>query len=171
MPSRVSALAVGLALLAILGGTTSAAGRPLSPPWQATTPFSSETAVVTLDGHVVDAEIADTARLRERGLSYRDALEPDTGMIFLYDESTVRSFWMFEMRFCLDIVWINDGRIVGAAENACPAEDPGDEIPRFRSPEAVQFVLEVDAGWMARNEVAAGSVVEIELPPGAGREP
>ena len=140
------------------------AGRPLSPPWRAMPPFSSETAVVTVDGHVVDAEIADTARLRERGLSYRDALESGTGMIFLYEEATVRSFWMFEMRFCLDIIWITDGRVVGAAENACPAEDPDDEIPRFRSPEAVQYVMEVDAGWMAENGVVAGAEVEIELP-------
>ena len=171
MSSRVSMFAVVLALLSTLGMATTAAGRPLSPPWQATPPFSSETAVVTVDGHVVDAEIADTARLRERGLSYRDALVPGTGMIFLYDESTIRSFWMFEMRFCLDIVWINDGRVVGAAENACPAENSGDEIPRFRSPEAVQYVLEVDAGWMAANGITTGSVVEIDLPPDAGREP
>lgn len=171
MSNRVSKLAVILTLLTTMARPTSVVGRPLSPPWQATPPFSSETAVVAVDGHVVDAEIADTARLRERGLSYRDALEPGTGMIFRYDESTIRSFWMFEMRFCLDIVWINDGRVVGAAENSCPAENPGDEIPTFRSPEAVQYVLEVDAGWVAANGIAAGSVVEIDLPPDAGREP
>jgi len=127
--------------------------------------------VVTVDGHVVDAEIADTARLRERGLSYRDGLEVGTGMIFLYDEAAVRGFWMFEMRFCLDIVWITDGRVVGAAENACPAENPGDEIPSFRSPEAVQYVLEVNAGWMEENDVAAGDAVDIELPSSAGGQP
>lgn len=170
MLRRVPTLALGLLLLAMVGGATSAAGRPLSPPWLPTPPFSSETAVITVDGHVVDAEIADTARLRERGLSYRDGLAPGTGMIFLYDEAAVRSFWMFEMRFCLDIVWITDGRVVGAAENACPAESPDDDIPRFRSPEAVQYVLEVDAGWMAENDVAAGATVEIVLPPGIDEE-
>jgi hypothetical protein len=50
-----------------------ASARPLSPAWEPMTPFSSETVRVTLDGHVVDAEIADTSQLRERGLSYRAA--------------------------------------------------------------------------------------------------
>ena len=138
--------------------------RPLSPPWIPKSPFSSETATVTIDGHVVDAEIADKGALRERGLSYRDGLELDTGMLFVYSDESVRSFWMFEMRFCLDMLWITDGRLVGAAENACPAESAEDEIPRFRSPEPVQYVLEVEAGWMAEHDVEVGAEVELEVP-------
>jgi uncharacterized membrane protein (UPF0127 family) len=141
-----------------------AMARPLSPPWSPEAPFSSETATITLGGRVVDAEIADTGPLRERGLSYRDGLETDTGMLFVYSDETVRSFWMFEMRFCLDIIWITDGRIVGAAENSCPADRPGDEIPRFRSPEAVQYVLEVEAGWMEAHGVHVGADVVLKLP-------
>jgi uncharacterized membrane protein (UPF0127 family) len=138
--------------------------RPLNPPWIPETPFSSETATVTIDGHVVDAEIADTGTLRERGLSYRDGLELDTGMLFVYSDESVRSFWMFEMRFCLDMLWITDGKLVGAAEDACPAESAEDEIPRFRSPEPVQYVLEVEAGWLAEHDVDVGASVELELP-------
>ena len=152
-----------LVILAIAGPGTAMA-RPLSPPWLPETPFSSETATVTLDGQVVDAEIADTGPLRERGLSYRDGLETDTGMLFVYSDEAVRSFWMFEMRFCLDIIWIADGRLVGAAENACPAKQSGDEVPRFRSPEAVQYVLEVEAGWMEAHGVDSGDDVQLELP-------
>jgi uncharacterized membrane protein (UPF0127 family) len=55
-------------------------------------------------------------------------------MLFVYGDAGARSFWMFEMRFCLDIIWIDDGRIVGAAEGACPAKSPGDQIPRFVRP-------------------------------------
>ena len=164
MSSRMAAL-VGLLTLSILAGSVGpVAARPLSPAWDPMTPFSSETATVTIDGHVIDAEIADTSELRERGLSYRDGLTVDTGMLFIYRGAAVRSFWMFGMRFCLDIVWINDGRVVGAAEGACPAENPGDEIPTFRSPAEVQYVLEVDAGWMAAHDVSTESVVDIELP-------
>lgn len=169
MPSRAAlvtlVMACGMAL-----GMTSASARPLAPPWEARPPFSSETAVVTIDGRTVDAEIADTGPLRERGLSYRDRLEPDTGMLFVYGDASVRSFWMFEMRFCLDIIWINDGRIVGAAQAACPASEPDDDIPRFGSPVPVQYVLEVGAGWMADNDVRIGASVEIELPPSVPSE-
>lgn len=148
----------------LAGSLISSAGRPLTPPWMPTTPFSSETATVTIDGVRLDAEIADTEQLRTRGLSYRNELQPDTGMLFVYQSASTRSFWMYEMRFCLDIVWIAEGEVVGAAENACPAARPGDEIPRFRSPEPAQFVLEVGAGWMEEHRLGAGSLVEIDFP-------
>lgn len=156
---------------ALSGAALTAYARPLAPPWAPTTPFSSETAVVTIDGVEIDAEIADTAPLRERGLSYRDALEPETGMLFVYDSAATRSFWMYEMRFCLDIIWIADGKVIGAAENACPAEQPGEEIPRFRSPEPAQFVLEVDAGWIVEHGIEAGAEVEIDLPDSVATTP
>ena len=156
-------IAILMILIGIMPAGASTA-RPLPPPWQPETPFSSETAIVTIDGHTVDAEIADTGALRERGLSYRDGLDQDTGMLFVYKDVANRSFWMFEMRFCLDIVWITDGRLVGAAEDACPAESADVAIPRFQSPEPVQYVLEVDAGWLDARDIETGATVEMELP-------
>ena len=91
-------------------------------------------------------------------------------MLFVYGDASVRGFWMYEMRFCLDIIWIDDGRLVGAAQDACPASGPGAVIPRFQSPEPVQYVLEVEAGWMAEHDVIIGADVEIELPPSVPSE-
>lgn len=167
MPSRLTIFVAVFVLVAGSLPTRPTSARPLSPAWHPDTPFSSETATVTIDGHIVDAEIADTGPLRERGLSYRDGLEPDTGMLFIYGDASIRGFWMFEMRFCLDMLWIADGRLVGAAEDACPAESPDDEIPRFRSPEPVQYVLEVEAGWLDDHDVETGALVELELPASA----
>ncbi len=165
MLRRASTLILALLVVTSAAPAAITTARPLAPPWVPVPPFSSETAIVTIDGHVVDAEIADTGPLRERGLSYRQGLNPETGMLFVYDDASVRSFWMYEMRFCLDILWITDGRLVGAAQGACPAATAGEDIPRFRSPEAVQYVLEVEAGWMAANGVAVGAEAEIEFPP------
>ena len=165
MPRRLGLIACLLVATASMGMAFQADARPLSPPWSPATPFSSETATVTIDGHSVDAEIADTGELRERGLSYRDDLGRDDGMLFVYRTASPRSFWMFEMRFCLDIIWIADGTVIGAAENACPAAAPGDDIPTFRSPEPAQYVLEVNAGWMADHDVRSGADVVIEVPP------
>lgn len=164
MTRRLRLVTCLLVATATAAAVVPAGARPLSPPWSPTTPFSSETASVTIDGHPVDAEIADTGELRERGLSYRDDLGADDGMLFVYQTPSPRSFWMFEMRFCLDILWITDGELVGAAENACPAAAPGDDIPTFRSPEPVQYVLEVNAGWMAEHDVRAGDDVVIAVP-------
>jgi uncharacterized membrane protein (UPF0127 family) len=84
-------------------------------------------------------------------------------MLFVYDGAANHSFWMKGMRFCLDIVWITDDRVVGATEAICPAPagTPNEAIPRTRSPEPVQYVLEVPAGWMERHDVGPGSPVTI----------
>jgi uncharacterized membrane protein (UPF0127 family) len=65
------------------------------------------------------------------------------------------------MRFCLDIVWIEWGVIQGAAEGVCPPP-PGTadaDLPSYRSPVPVSYVLEVPAGWLAANGLGVGTAV------------
>jgi uncharacterized membrane protein (UPF0127 family) len=69
------------------------------------------------------------------------------------------------MRFCLDIVWIEGGEVVGAAENACPEPGTSDaDLTRYSSGVPVQYVLEVPAGWMAIHDLGPGTPVQITLP-------
>jgi uncharacterized membrane protein (UPF0127 family) len=131
-------------------------------PWTWTLAEYRETATITVGEDELTVEIADDGSLRSRGLSYRDGLEPGTGMLFIYPDEGERSFWMRGMRFCLDIVWIADGEIVGAAENACPEPGvPEANLSRFLSPEPVQFVLEVPAGWLDERGYGAGTPVDL----------
>ena len=70
-------------------------------------------------------------------------------MLFIFEDASVRTFWMKGMRFCLDIIWIESGGIVGAAQNVCPMPDvPEPDLPRYSSDVPVTYVLEVPAGWM-----------------------
>ena len=97
---------------------------------------SVRTAAITVGGVPVTVEIADQPAELSRGLGYRAGLAPGTGMLFLYPEPAPRSFWMKGMQFCLDIIWIEDGAIQGAAENVCPAP-PGTadaDLPSYVSP-------------------------------------
>jgi uncharacterized membrane protein (UPF0127 family) len=84
-------------------------------------------------------------------------------MLFVFPDAAPRTFWMKGMRFCLDIVWIEDGEIVGAAESVCPdPEGTADaERERFASGEPVTYVLEVPAGWLAENGYGEGTEVRI----------
>ena len=141
--------------------------RPAAPPWRPAPPFSTETALVEIEDQVIDAEIADTSELRSRGLSFRDGLEDGTGMLFVYPDAGIRSFWMPSMSFCLDIIWIEGGEIAGVAENACPEPGvPTSELERYPSPVPVTYVLEVPAFWMRDNGIEVGSDVEITFPEG-----
>ena len=113
----------------------------------------------------VEAQIADTGQLRSRGLGYRDGLEPDTGMLFVYDEPAMQTFWMKGMRFCLDIVWIESGELKGAAERVCPEPGVADaDLSHYASPEPVRYVLEVPAGWLDEHGYDVGDAVEIDFP-------
>jgi len=144
---------------------SSIAASPVVPPWRMELPWTSRTATVVVGDVRLEAEVADTGALRERGLGYRDGLAPGTGMLFVYDEAGNRSFWMKGMRFCLDIIWIEGGEIVGAAEGVCPVEGAADQdLPRYRSPEPVRYVLEVPAGWMIEHGFRAGTPVTLDLP-------
>jgi uncharacterized membrane protein (UPF0127 family) len=159
---------VFLVLALLLLPEAPAIATPANPIWRDSSPWSTERARVTVGDQVISAEVADTSPLQVRGLSYRDGLLPGTGMLFKFEQSSVRSFWMRGMRFCLDIIWIEAGRITGAAQSVCPMPGvPESDLPRYSSKVPVSYVLEVPAGWMAEHGFAAGEPVQIELPPSA----
>ena len=161
MRYRLGLLVVGL-LFAIpaLG-----LAKPALPSWRDSRPWSTEVATVTVGDTILQAEIADTPRLQQRGLGFRDGLAPNTAMIFIFEDASVRTFWMKGMRFCLDIVWIEADAVVGAAKNVCPMPDlePA-ELPRYSSDVPVTYVLEVPAGWLDVHGYGPGTPVQIDLP-------
>lgn len=109
------------------------------------------------DGMTVVVEVADSPAERARGLSDRGALSPDAGMLFTFDEPDERQFWMKDMRFPIDIVWIRDGRVIGVDANV-PVED-GPPWTTYRSPESVDAVLELNAGMAERHAVTNGEFI------------
>ena len=155
------AMALGaVALVAVLLQQT-----PIQPPWRSPMP-PMQTGTVTVGDVPVTADLAITPAEKARGLGYRAGLAAGTGMLFVNDDSSIRTFWMKGMRFCLDIIWIDDGQVVGAAESVCPVAPgtPDAEQPRYSSGVPVRYVLEVPAGWLAANGLGAGSPVTIALP-------
>lgn len=107
----------------------------------------------------VDAEIADNEAERERGLAGRDELPGGRGMLFVYPGSAVRTYWMKGVRFPLDIIWIDRGRVTGV-EADVPV--PRGELPLYSSRTPADRVLEVPAGWAARNGVDQGDPVSVD---------
>ena len=112
---------------------------------------------VTIGVHVVDAELADTAERQQRGLSGRRALADGHGMLFRYDEPGLYGFWMPDMHFDIDILWIRAGRIVHVEANV----PHGDARTIYRPPEPADLVLEVPAGSAERRGWRVGDAVEV----------
>jgi uncharacterized membrane protein (UPF0127 family) len=121
------------------------------------------TVEVRTGGLRIDAEIARTPDERAIGLSGRDSMARDAGMLFLLGEERVPGFTMAGMRFPLDFVWITaDLRVAGVTEdvpNPGPSESPRSNI---QPPAPVLYVLEVNAGVVREAGVRAGDAVEFE---------
>ena len=101
--------------------------------------------------------LADTPEKRTLGLSGRTYLEENEGMFFIFDSPQRRSFWMKDMNFPIDIIWIDaEFKIVDISKNVLPESFPNTFQPRFPA----QHVLEVNGGWAEKNNVKIGDSVE-----------
>ena len=117
---------------------------------------------VVIGGHSFTAEIADTLATRNQGLSDRDSLPEDAAMLFVFPLPSRYGFWMKDMRFSIDIIWIRRGKIIGFKENAVP--EPGKSIFSLTSyypPASVDRVLEVNAGVVEKYGFKVGDPVSI----------
>src|SRR5215212_4503487 len=125
-------------------------------------PSTLPTAEIAVGGVPLTVELAYQPADRALGLGYREGLAAGTGMLFHFERPEPQSFWMRGMQFCIDIIWIENGVIQGAAESVCP-EPPGTadaDLPSYTSPIPVTYVLEVPAGWLDAYGLGAGTPVD-----------
>lgn len=117
----------------------------------------------------IEAEIVRTPEEQARGLSGRAGLAPGSGMLFPYRSARRRSFWMKDMRFDIDIVWIRAGRIVDLSQRVPAPRAEGrsilDVIPQVTPREPVDTVLEVVAGTAEARGWKVGDAVGFDPPP------
>ena len=99
-------------------------------------------------------EVRDTEEGRDQGLSGRESLGEDEGMLFVFDQPGIYGFWMKEMKFPLDFIWIRDNVVMEVMEKV------GIEKMDIRPKEAVDKVLEVNSGWVERQGVKIGDAVK-----------
>ncbi|MBM3281272.1 MAG: DUF192 domain-containing protein [Candidatus Harrisonbacteria bacterium] len=105
---------------------------------------------VAINNHLIRVTLAETSFSRSKGLSGHAPLASDEGMLFLFPRATIQSFWMKDMLFPLDIIWLQsvsakEAKIIGVAKNAQPLKSLLN-LEYFTSPAPVDWVLEVSAG-------------------------
>ena len=109
----------------------------------------------------VDVELARTVAEQRKGLMGRRALPENGGMLFLFDATSVQSFWMKNTLIPLDMIFISDdGRIVGIVASAAPLTETERTVGK-----PSRYVLEVNGGWCAAHGVGAGDRVRFENVP------
>lgn len=107
---------------------------------------STSTPVVVLRDHAFRVEIADDDAERTRGLMYREHLDADAGMLFLFERQEPQAFWMKNTRIPLDILYFDQSwSLVGWSLNTPPCS-LGNQCPSYPSGAPARYVLELNAG-------------------------
>ncbi|MBP6857738.1 MAG: DUF192 domain-containing protein [Candidatus Pacebacteria bacterium] len=105
---------------------------------------------ISISGVKIPVTIADTDEQREQGLSNTQYLEPNTGKLFVFNNPGDYGFWMKDMNYPIDIIWIDKNtKIIGISKDLRPETYP--EI--FYPPSEVVYVLEVNAGFSTANDI------------------
>lgn len=119
-----------------------------------------KTTTLTIQGRQLNARISDTEQLRTIGLSGTPLLGSDEAMLFVFEKAGWYSFWMKDMLYPIDIIWLDqDKTIVTIKHNATPQSFPGQFSPIAKS----QYVVETVAGFAKENDVQIGDVVLFDL--------
>lgn len=130
-----------------------------------------ESKLTILDGSSGDSEItkaqvkielADTQEKRSKGLGGRKSLASDSGMLFVYEKADKYRFWMKDVGFPLDFVWIMDEVVVDISEDVPPpaADVSDDKLPVYSPVAEVNKVLETNAGFVREHGIKIGDVVK-----------
>lgn len=106
----------------------------------------------------IPVRIVETEKERTQGLSGTASLPEGEGMLFIFDAPSMYGFWMKDMRYSIDIIWIDEAnRVVGVDDSVSQFSYP--EI--FYPPAPVRYVLEMNSGGARQYGLVPGVTIEI----------
>ncbi|UCD74022.1 MAG: DUF192 domain-containing protein [Phycisphaerales bacterium] len=127
---------------------------------------------VTISGHGFNLELAIDEPSRTRGLMYKESVPEDGGMLFVFPEAQVRSFWMGNCFIDIDLIFLDGrGRITALhrMKKARPQEEGESDfayqqrLPSYWSNYPAQFAIELRAGWLDRLNLHIDDSIELDL--------
>jgi uncharacterized membrane protein (UPF0127 family) len=108
------------------------------------------------------AEIADTPEKHSRGLMFRHKIKDDYGMLFVFSEEDIRSFWMKNTYIALDMIFLNSERqIVDMFVSVPPC--CGDPCPSYTSKFSARYVLEINGGLAKKLKLKIGDKIFLPI--------
>lgn len=137
---------VAAVLLILIAGTL-CAGYVLFKP--------AGTTRIVFGGVILTVEIARTPADQQKGLSDRDSMALNHGMLFVFDSEGMWGFWMKGMRFSLDIIWFDSQKRAVFIEQGLSPCTP-QNCPIYTPPVNAMFVLEVNAGFVKAHNIVIG---------------
>lgn len=126
-------------------------------------PFSQPKSTVSIDGHIFHVKVVSTEKDQEQGLSDTASLLKDQGMLFVFQKPDYYGFWMRNMNYPLDIIYIAHKKIVSIAENVSKPKDPTAPLPVYKPSDPSDMVLEINGGLVTLYHISLGDIVSISL--------
>ncbi len=118
--------------------------------------------IVKIDEVETQVNIADSDSERSQGLSGRASLPEGEGLLFIFPDKTSNPFWMKDMNFAIDIIWISDDKVIGIEKDAKPQPGAdGSQLKLYFPPSSVSYVLEVPSGFSDRKGINTGDNVDL----------
>ena len=112
---------------------------------------------IKIGDKTIKVDVVSTPELLEKGLSGRKDMKEDEGMLFVFKNSSKYSFWMKNMNFAIDMIWINESlNVVYIKKDAKPESFP--EV--FSTNTDAKYVLEVMSGFSKKNNLKEGDSVK-----------
>lgn len=115
------------------------------------------------NGVSLTAELAVTDEEKELGLMFRDSINWDQAMLFIFEEETIPAFWMKDVRFSIDIIWLNkEKRIVYINKDVSPCKE--EPCPTYSPDSFASYVLELKAGSSDKYNLKLYDKIQFILP-------
>jgi uncharacterized membrane protein (UPF0127 family) len=114
--------------------------------------------VLSVDSKIINTIVVDNHITRTKGLSGMQSLPKDTVMLFVFDKPDTYGIWMKDMRFPIDIIWLDeDGRIVWLENNVSPLTYPKVFFP----PKDSLYTIEAKPGFIEQNHLVVGKILSV----------
>ncbi len=116
-----------------------------------------------IGGKKLDVEIADNQERAAQGLMFRKNLPEGTGMLFVFQEEQIRSFWMKNTLIPLSIGYFDSKKVLIDIQDMEPmVSDMQKDFPTYVSKQPAQFALEVPKGWYLKHKIGLGQKFELK---------
>lgn len=123
---------------------------------------TSKQSSITINNHVFNLEIAKTDKDTQIGLSKYKSLPEDKGMLFEFKKADFYPFWMKDMKFAIDIIYIKNNRIVTIYNNVKPPKSTNEIPVVLHSTEPADKVLEINAGLSNKYKFKKGDEIKYD---------